>query len=89
MAISLGEWARSRGVAYATANRWFHAGRLPCRAEQAATGRREIRVYPDEPPTGCTCANTAHVQCMTAKLRVAGYAVVPLEQARAAGLVPT
>ena len=86
MSISLAEWALDRGVSRATATRWFHAGRLPCRAEQAAGGRREIRVFPDEPAVDCTCADGLHAPCVVDRLRAAGYVVLTRDQADALGV---
>jgi hypothetical protein len=84
--ISLRQWAELRGVSYPTANRWFHAGQLPCRAEQSTTGRREILVFPDEPAEDCTCVDPLHVQCIVDKLRTAGYVVLSREDATRLGV---
>lgn len=84
--ISLREWAELRGISYPTANRWFHAGRLPCRAEQATTGRREIVVYPDQPAENCTCVDVVHVKCLVDKLAHAGYVVLSRKDATRLGV---
>jgi hypothetical protein len=45
--MKLSEYARKNGISYQTALRWFHADKLPVRAEQLKTGT--ILVYPDQP----------------------------------------
>jgi Predicted site-specific integrase-resolvase len=42
--VKLSEWAKTQGITYKTAWKWFQAGTLPIRAEQRATGT--IIVYP-------------------------------------------
>ena len=45
--MKLAEWARANGIHPITAQRWFHTGSLPVRAEKLASGT--ILVYPNEP----------------------------------------
>lgn len=53
MRVNLKEWAASQGVSYATARRWFDAGKLPVPAYQVG---RLIVIGTPEPPgdTGLT-----------------------------------
>lgn len=48
MAVRLSEWAKSQGVHYQTAWRWFRDGTLPVPATQTATG--VILVHPEALP---------------------------------------
>lgn len=41
--MKLSEWAKSYGISYQTAHRWFKEGKLPCEAEQMPTGTIIIR----------------------------------------------
>jgi predicted site-specific integrase-resolvase len=43
--MKLSDWAKTQGICYRTAYNWFHAGKMPCRAEQLPSGT--ILVYPD------------------------------------------
>lgn len=52
--MKLSEWARTNGVSYRTALRWYHEGNLPVEAEQLPTGTilvhervREYQVGPE------------------------------------------
>jgi len=36
--MKLSQWAKTQGISYRTALRWFHAGTLPVEAEQVETG---------------------------------------------------
>jgi len=44
--MKLSMWAKTQGLAYGTALRWFHEGNLPMRSEQLASGT--ILVHPHE-----------------------------------------
>jgi predicted site-specific integrase-resolvase len=44
--MKLSEWAKQNGLSYRTAHRLFRAGKLPCHAEQLATGT--ILVHSDD-----------------------------------------
>lgn len=46
--MKLTKWAKWYGVCYHTALRWFHSGKMPCRAEKLPSGM--ILVFPDEKP---------------------------------------
>lgn len=45
--MKLSVWAKTNGITYATAYRWFKDGILPIKSLQLPTGT--ILVYPDQP----------------------------------------
>jgi len=47
--MKLSEWAKQNGLSYRTAHRLFQSGKLPCEAQQLATGT--ILVHPTEEPS--------------------------------------
>jgi predicted site-specific integrase-resolvase len=49
MRIKLSEWAKQNGVCYKTAWRWFHEGKLPCKAVQISTGTILVETEYSEP----------------------------------------
>lgn len=80
--MKLSAWAKTQGVSYNTAWRWWKAGTLPVPAYQAETGT--IIVTPDEPrSTGRTVAyarvsshdQKADLERQVARLATAGYEV--------------
>lgn len=44
--MKLAEWARTQGISYQTAYRWFKAGQLPVPAYQVATGTIIVEATP-------------------------------------------
>jgi predicted site-specific integrase-resolvase len=48
--MKLSAWAKSQGIPYKSAHRWFQSGHLPVPAKQMPTGM--IIVYPDDSPAG-------------------------------------
>ncbi|ABW10143.1 Resolvase domain [Parafrankia sp. EAN1pec] len=57
--MNLKEWAESQGVAYVTAQRWFHAGKLPVPARKV--GGLILVGEPDRPATSGTVVVYARV----------------------------
>ena len=59
--MKLSVWARSQGISYKTAWRWWRAGKLPVPAEQLATGTVIVHADPVRPAIGAGTALYARV----------------------------
>jgi len=57
--MKLSDWAKSQGISYKTAWRWFNEGKLPVPAKQMATGT--ILVQTEENQNNTECAIYARV----------------------------
>jgi putative resolvase len=57
--MKLSDWAKSQGISYKTAWRWFDEGKLPVPAEQMATGTILVKI--EEPQTEKDCIVYARV----------------------------
>jgi predicted site-specific integrase-resolvase len=63
--VKLVDWAEQQGISYRTAQRWFHAGKIPG-ATQTASGRIYVTVDADE--CNGECCVDLHIECLFNKL---------------------
>ena len=82
--MKLADWARSQGIRYHTAYKWFRDGTLPVPAFQTETGT--ILVTPAEPAGGGVVAVYARVSSAGQSDGLAGQVAAATEWATAQGL---